>query len=51
MKTIIKAKKDLYNKGLCFTKGNLYEVNGHEDLSNTIINSIPEYGAAKWSEL
>jgi hypothetical protein len=26
MKTIIKAKKDLYNAGKCFTKGKTYEV-------------------------
>jgi hypothetical protein len=26
--TIIKAKKDLYNGGKCFTKGKIYEVNG-----------------------
>jgi len=27
MKTTIKAKKDLYNNGKCFTKGRTYEVN------------------------
>ena len=27
MKTQIKAKKDLYNNGKCFTKGKIYEVN------------------------
>lgn len=25
--TYIKAKIDLFNNGLCFTKGNIYEVN------------------------
>lgn len=29
MNTIIRAKTDLYNKGLCFTKGNTYEVPKH----------------------
>lgn len=29
MKTYIKAKKDLYNRGKCFTKGEIYTVNGH----------------------
>jgi len=28
MKTIIKAKKDLYNDGKCFSKGKEYEVDG-----------------------
>ncbi len=28
MKTIIEAKKNLYNAGKCFTKGKQYEVNG-----------------------
>ncbi len=27
MKTQIKAQKDLYNSGKCFTKGRVYEVN------------------------
>lgn len=27
MQTTIKAKKDLYNNGKCFTKGKTYEVN------------------------
>ena len=27
--TIIKAKKDLFNGGKCFTKGKQYTVNGH----------------------
>jgi len=27
-KTIIKAKKDLHNGGLCFTKGKQYEIIG-----------------------
>lgn len=27
MKTQIKAQKDLYNAGKCFTKGRVYEVN------------------------
>jgi hypothetical protein len=26
MKTIIKAKKDLFNNGLCFSKGKLYVI-------------------------
>jgi hypothetical protein len=29
MITTIKAKKDLYNMGKCFTKGKKYTVNGH----------------------
>lgn len=28
-KTIIRAKKDLYNDGLCFTKDSTYTVNKH----------------------
>jgi hypothetical protein len=27
MDTVIKAKKNLYNKGKCFTKGKLYRIN------------------------
>jgi hypothetical protein len=40
MKTIIKAKKDLYNKGLCFTKGNLYEVNGHIQVTASLMDKM-----------
>jgi hypothetical protein len=33
MKTTIKAKKDLYNYGRCFTKGQTYEV--EQQVTNT----------------
>jgi hypothetical protein len=47
MKTIIKAKKDLYNKGKCFTKGRTYEVNkmiNYESslMDMTLINDMGE---------
>ena len=29
MKTVIQAKKDLYNVGKCFVKGEHYRVNGY----------------------
>lgn len=40
MKTIIKPKKNLYNKGLCFTEGNLYEVSGHIQITASLMDKM-----------
>ena len=40
MKTIIKAKKNLYNHGLCFTKGKEYPVNGNIKTEAGLFESV-----------
>ncbi len=49
MKTLIEAKKDLYNAGKCFTKGEIYEVEGWDKINQpaglmekTTINDLGE---------
>jgi hypothetical protein len=47
MKTLIKANKDLYNHGKCFTEGKTYEVTGNVKceaalMERCIINDMGE---------
>lgn len=40
MNTQIKAKKDLYNNGKCFTKGEVYEVKGNAHCQASLMDMI-----------
>lgn len=57
MATQIKAKKDLYNNGKCFTKGKVYEVKKDVSLTSslmdcTTVNDLeePHYIGSWWRE-
>lgn len=48
MSTLIKAKKDLYNSGKCFTKGRIYEVENEVRteaglMERRVLNDLNEY--------